>query len=176
MTHQANAESGPAAEGDHLAALYQTVFRRALYLIGDRYCAEDAAQETFFRYLNHRPRSLENPAAWLYTVVTRLCYDWLKRSKRSQVTTLSEAGNLPDLQPTPDQALADQEELALVRHGLDQLVPRDRMILLMRHAGSPYREIAAAVGCAESSVGQLLHRAERRFKAAYEELSNPSSR
>lgn len=176
MTYQAKAERGTAAEGEHLAALYQTVFRRALYLVGDRHSAEDAAQETFFRYLNRRPSGLENPAAWLYTVVTRVCYDWLKRAKRSPVTTFSEAGEFPDLQPTPDQALTDLEDLATVRRALDQLVPRDRMILLMRHSASPYREIAGAVGCAETSVGQLLHRAERRFKAAYEELSNPSSR
>jgi len=176
MAHHAKAEQVLTAEGEHLATLYQAVFRRALYLVGDRYSAEDAAQETFFRYLNRRPSGLENPAAWLYTVVTRVCYDWLKRAKRSPVTTLSEAGEFPDLQASPDQALTDLEDLATVRRALDQLAPRDRMILLLRHSASSYREIAGAVGCAENSVGQLLHRAERRFKAVYEELSNPPSR
>jgi len=175
MPYQANAERGPAADGEHLASLYQTVFRRALYLIGDRHSAEDAAQETFFRYLNRRPSGLDNPAAWLYTVVTRVCYDWMKRAKRSPMTTLSEAGEFPDLQPTPEEALTDLEDLFTVRRALEELGPRDRIILLMRHSASSYREIARAVGCAEGSVGQLLHRAERRFKAAYEELSNSSS-
>ena len=61
-------------------------------------------------------------------------------------------------------------EAALVRAALDRLPPRDRTLLLLRHSGASYAEIARALGCARGSVGTLLVRAERRFKTGYERM------
>lgn len=158
----------PSAE-ERLSGLYQAVYRRALYLTGNRSTAEDAAQETFFRYLSRRPAGLNSPLAWLITVCTRICVDWSRQQQPvhlhdDQVARLADTGLLPD------EVIAGQEELHLTRLALASLEHRDRTILLMRYASAPYREIAAAIGCADNSVGQMLHRAERRFKTAYEHL------
>jgi RNA polymerase sigma factor (sigma-70 family) len=158
--------------GENLAALWQAVFRRALYLTGNRTTAEDAAQETFVRYLANRPAGLASPLAWLITVCTRVCFDWGRKQRRSAAAPLEQAGErVADPGLLPDELLTGQEEVRMARQALEQLDSRDRMILLLRYSATPYREIAAAAGCAESSVGQLLHRAERRFKAAYEQLA-----
>lgn len=44
-------------EQDDLKGLYQTSFRRALYLLGTPSAAEDAAQEAFYRYLSSGRRA-----------------------------------------------------------------------------------------------------------------------
>lgn len=157
--------------GEHLAGLWQAVFRRALYLTGNRTTAEDAAQETFCRYLANRPAGLASPLAWLITVCTRVCFDWGRKQRRSPTAPLEAGEHVADPGLLPDELLTGQEEARMARQALEQLEPRDRMILLLRYSSAPYREIALAAGCAESSVGQLLHRAERRFKAAYERLA-----
>ena len=54
-----------------------------------------------------------------------------------------------------------------MREALEQLTEREREILLMRHGGFSYREIAEAVDVAPSSVGTLLARAERNFVNVY---------
>ena len=46
--------------------------------------------------------------------------------------------------------------------------PRDRAVLLLRHSGFSYAEIADAVGLAPGSVGTTLVRAQRRFREVYE--------
>lgn len=153
-----------------LADLYPAVYRRALYLMGDPAVAEDAAQETFIRYLTRRPAGLRNPAAWLSTVCTRLCYDWMKSKSRSSVP-LEAMGEIVDTAPLPEEVLTDREDIVLARQALELLDPRDRTVLLLRHASASYREIAATVGVAEGSVGSLLHRAERRFRDAYQRLA-----
>jgi DNA-directed RNA polymerase specialized sigma24 family protein len=46
---------------------------------------------------------------------------------------------------------------------LKALDVRDQQLLLLHHAGLAYREIAAELGVAPSSIGALLTRARRRF-------------
>lgn len=168
---RASADAAPADDGESLSALYPAVYRRALYLIGDPATAEDAAQETFFRYLTRRPAGLRSPAAWLATVCTRLCYDWM-RSRSRRAVPLEAAEEIVDPGLLPEEVLTDREDLELARQALERLDPRDRTVLLLRHSSTSYREIAAVVGCAESSVGSLLHRAERRFRDVYQRLAS----
>lgn len=161
--------SRESPQEERLANLYQAVYRRALYLTGNRTTAEDAAQETFFRYLSRRPAGLNSPLSWLITVCTRICIDWSRKQKPVPLPD-EQAARIADTGQLPDEVLSGQEEIRLTRVALESLEHRDRTILLMRYAYAPYREIAAAIGCADNSVGQMLHRAERRFKAAYEHL------
>lgn len=65
-----------------------------------------------------------------------------------------------------------REEQAEVRQALARLPERQRNCLLLLHSGYRYAEIAATVGIAVGSVGVLLTRAERAFRAAY----TPSAR
>jgi len=55
------------------------------------------------------------------------------------------------------------EESALVRETLAKLSERDAALLVMRADDVSYREIAAAIGVAPTSVGPLLARAQQRF-------------
>jgi RNA polymerase sigma factor (sigma-70 family) len=68
--------------------------------------------------------------------------------------------------PEADEKVLADERRAAVRAALAQLSDRDRQMLLLRHEGYSYREIAQAAGVAESSVGTLLIRATSAFHAA----------
>ena len=65
------------------------------------------------------------------------------------------------------EALA-AEERARIRTALGQLPDRQRAVLLLRHTGCSYAEVAAALDVAVGSVGVLLARAERALRQAYE--------
>jgi RNA polymerase sigma-70 factor (ECF subfamily) len=59
------------------------------------------------------------------------------------------------------------EERAKVREVLRELPDKQSKLLLLRHAGLSYGEIASVLDVAPGSVGTLLVRAERAFMAAY---------
>jgi len=83
--------------------------------------------------------------------------------------------NMP---PTrPDELTERREMIDRVRAVLDRLPERDRKILLLREEGFSYKEIAATIEVAASSVGTLIARALRRFAAEYKvtnEIDAPS--
>jgi len=60
------------------------------------------------------------------------------------------------------------DERETVRQVLAGLPPRQAQLLLLRHAGLTYRELAEAFDVAHGSVGTLLARASAAFKAAYQ--------
>jgi RNA polymerase sigma-70 factor (ECF subfamily) len=71
-------------------------------------------------------------------------------------------------QVDPHVELQRAEERARVRAVLARLPERQGKLLLLRHAGLSYAEIAASLEIAPGSVGTLLARAERAFLALYE--------
>jgi DNA-directed RNA polymerase specialized sigma24 family protein len=54
------------------------------------------------------------------------------------------------------------------RAALARLASRDRLLLSLRAQGLSYRDIAAASGVRERSVGRLLARALDRWKKSFE--------
>lgn len=146
----------------HYAQVYRVVYN----LVGDRQEAEDILQETFLALYQHPPRlEPEVPlVAWLCRVALNRGYNALRRQQRAR-RTLDEAAPVAELDP--DAELLRSEERARVRTALAELPERQSRLLLLRHAGLSYAEIAAVVEVAPGSVGTLLVRAERAFLAAY---------
>jgi RNA polymerase sigma-70 factor (ECF subfamily) len=54
-----------------------------------------------------------------------------------------------------------------VRCILAEMKPRDAKLLLLRHSGLTYKELAVALNLAPGSIGSLLTRAERAFAKRY---------
>jgi RNA polymerase sigma-70 factor, ECF subfamily len=133
--------------------------------LGDRDLAEDLAQEAFVRLLDKPPRE---PDAWLYVVAGNLARD-AQRSEGRRARHLSimdaprQLADAADPAPGADAAMCTAEESALVRDTLAMLPERDAALLVMRADGISYREIAASIGVAPTSVGPLLARAQQRF-------------
>jgi RNA polymerase sigma-70 factor (ECF subfamily) len=54
-----------------------------------------------------------------------------------------------------------------VRRVLAELKPRDTKLLVLRHSGLSYKELAVALDLSPGSIGSLLTRAERAFAKRY---------
>jgi RNA polymerase sigma-70 factor (ECF subfamily) len=141
------------------------LFRYVDRWCGDAALAADVAQETFIR-LYQRGRLPEEPRPWLVSVANNLLRDEHRRVTRRKVLLEQhvgdEGGNHRD--ERPDVALLTEERRRSVRAALDELPSRERALLLLRHEGYSYRDLARDIR--ESSVGKLLARAGERFRAA----------
>ena len=160
------------AEFERLYRTHGPAVRRHLaYLTGDQALAEDLTQETFGRLyqreLDGREEELRNPQAWLLTVASNLAYNHFRgESRRTARETL------PNVAPMPEPvSYSTVDDVLDVRRALAELDYRDRIVLLLRHSGFSYAEVAEVVGIAPSSVGTILARAQRRFRTVYEGAS-----
>lgn len=158
------------AFSDAVSALYharfQSLFRYLDRLTGDPDLAQDLAQDTFVR-LHRRGMMPDDPAAWLGTVATNLFRDHRRQSRRrAELVTEHAPDAAPSDPPAADAGVLVHEARTQARAALDALPWRDRTLLLLRHEGYSYRELAHAVGVAEGSVGTLLVRATRMFREA----------
>lgn len=152
-------------------AHYDGVYRLLFRIVGSREEAEDLAQETFLRlYRQQFPDGCEhNVRAWLYRVATNLAYNALRgrqRRERRQEAAAQYAEAMGNPEPDPAEIAMRSDEREAVRRVLAGLPPRQAELLLLRHAGLSYRELAAALDVAPGSVGTLLARAEAAFEAA----------
>jgi len=161
---------------------FEETFRRsyprlvdlAWRVLRDRSESEDVAQETLARLAD--AAVLDRPDAEVDAWLTRVCLNRASNTLRGLLRSADRSDRSARLQPasTPDDPateVAAADERARVRAVLAQLPHRQRAVLVLRHAGYAYAEIAAAVEVAPGSVGTLLARAERAFRAAYAEPS-----
>lgn len=173
-------------------ANWSQVYRFLLHLVGDQAEAEDLALETFLR-LYRRPPEETAPGSssagglpaggadplggWLHRVAANLGLNAIRSWKRRQRYEL-EAGagelwerQLAESKGGPAELFQAEEERQQVRRILAQMAPRQARLLILKHSGLRYREIAAELGVAPTSIGPLLARAEedfeKRFRAAY---------
>ncbi len=137
-------------------------------LVGDRDEAEDLALEAFWRLYRRQPQDL-NLAGWLYRVATHLGLNALRSRKRRRRYE-QEAGRLEWGQQTTGDPAAEAElveQRRNVRRVLAEMRPRAAQLLILRHSGLSYGEIAVALRVRVSSVGALLARAEDEFERHY---------
>jgi len=140
----------------------------ALYrFTGDSAEAEDLAMEAFVRLWQNPPADERNLPGWLYRAATRLGLNRLRAAaRRAHYEQIAP--------PSADEALPEAEterraEQARVRAALSRLDERQARLLLLRHSGLSYQEIAAALDLNPASIGTLLARAEKAF---VEEIGN----
>jgi len=167
----ARQDDGTAAQFDAtFLEHWQPIYRTLMRLVGDHAEAEDLALETFWR-LYQRPPSKQsdfNLGGWLYRVATNLGLNALRAHKRRQQHELR-AGRWTIETSTrdPAQTAADEDERRCVRQVLAEMDERQAQLLLLRHSGISYADLAAALDVAPASIGTLLARAEREFEKRY---------
>jgi RNA polymerase sigma-70 factor (ECF subfamily) len=134
--------------------------------------AEDAVQDAFLRWQAADHASIATPAAWLTTVIVRLCLDRMRRAKASREVYVGpwlpepiltmEGGERREAEM---ESFADDLSLGLMVV-LERLGPEERAAFILREAfDSSYAEIAAALGKNEPAVRQLVSRARERVRA-----------
>jgi RNA polymerase sigma-70 factor (ECF subfamily) len=74
-------------------------------------------------------------------------------------------------QDEPAEIVAKEEQRRLVRMALAKMNEQRSQLLILRHSGMSYKEIAETLKLAPSSIGPLLLRAEREFEKHYRALA-----
>ncbi len=151
-------------------AHFQAVFRLAYRIAGTREEAEDLAQEAFLR-LHRSPKVWETAGegqlrAWLYQVVTHLAYNSARGQGRRQRREEA-AFDLPADEANPVDLAEQVERRLAVRRALLKLPQKQAQLLLLRHGGLSYKELAETLDLAPGSIGTLLARAEAAFEKVY---------
>jgi RNA polymerase sigma-70 factor (ECF subfamily) len=154
---------------------YECVYKVLFYLLGNQADAEDIAQQIFLK-LYHAPERIQSPiqsdanvAGWLYRAAINEGYNALRSRKRRTAwyEKLARLWPLADAWPDPARQAESQDIQAQVRQILLEMKPRQAQLLLLRHSGFSYAELAMALGVAPGSIGSLLTRAERAFAQKY---------
>lgn len=152
---------------------WQSIYRALVRLVGDHAEAEDLALETFWRLYQRPPANEQRLGGWLYRVATNLGLNALRARKRRQAHEL-DAGKsaIENSVSDPAQDVAAEEDRALVRAVLAAMDERQTQLLILRHSGMAYKELADTLGVSVNSIGTLLVRAEREFEKRYRKVAS----
>jgi RNA polymerase sigma-70 factor (ECF subfamily) len=130
--------------------------------------AQDAVAEVFltaWRRLDELPDG-DAARVWLYATARRV----IANQRRSTRRRLALQERLAE-EATPPPGSSDGEP-AVVHEALRRLGQRDREILLLAEwEGLSPAQIAGVMGCLTVTARGRLHRARRRFRAVFEELT-----
>ena len=143
-------------------------------MLGDSGRAEEIANEAFLKlHSTVLPATVRsNVPGWLYRTAMNLGIDDLRaRNRHTSIAKEASAAVSSSGQPEDGlQVLLRAETQQRVRLALAKLKPEWSQILLLRASGYSYKEIAAHLEIAATSVGTLLIRAEAGFEKCYLEL------
>ena len=155
-----------------------TLLGVAYRLLGSWADAEDVVQEAWLRWST--ARDVATPAAWLRTVVTRLCLDELRSARVRRETYvgpwLPEPAPTGALGPLETAELRDSVSLAFLAL-LEALSPAERAVFVLREAFAlPFDEVAQAVGRTSASCRQLHVRARGKLGPDLPAATGPAQR
>lgn len=142
--------------------------------------ADDVVQESWVRFERavSGGQVIENPAAFLTTVATRLSIDRLRsavRRRESYVGPWLPEPILTDRDPAHIVELDETVRLGFL-HVLDRLGPVDRAVFLLHDVfGQSFAEIAPMVGRTEVNCRQIARRARERVRVDRPHMVAPSS-
>ena len=134
----------------------------AYRMLGSRAEAEDVLQDAWLRWQQAEKDGVENPAAFLTSVVTRLCLDRLKAAKAKREVYVGSWLPEPlveDLAVESDAELAADLSVALLL-ALERLSPLERAAFLLHDVFEmEFAQVAATLGRSEAACRQLASRA-----------------
>ena len=160
-----------AGDGSAWEALVKRYQRLVYTVVGraglDAHAAADVFQTVFTRLVQHLPRLAqpEKLQAWVVTTAKREALLARRIGQRTVSTTRDgdEAEfDLPDDAPLAEDALAELQQLDLLRQGLDHLDERCRALLLLLFRDEddklPYDEVGRRLGMPQGSIGPTRSR------------------
>jgi RNA polymerase sigma factor (sigma-70 family) len=150
---------------------YPVVVRIAFGVTGDAQLAQDVAQDVFISALRRfaDPGTSPQAPAWVRAAAAHLALNAI-RSERRRERRQQLSGTAPPPMG-PEEAVLDRESRLEVRRALSRLPRRSAMVLVLRHNGLSYTEVALAMNVTVGHVGTMLRRAESALR---KELQNAS--
>ncbi len=165
----------PLAATDHaFDRLFRTEYARvvgiAARVLGDRAQAEDVAQDAFLAL--HRRHCSDQPWAggWVCAAAAHGALNVLRGDQRRHRRERLAAVPVPAADPAAAAEQAD--DTRVLRAALQRLSPRRAMVLVLRHSGLSYAEVAAAMNVKQGDVGTMLRRAESALRKEVERATS----
>ncbi|WOC11275.1 sigma-70 family RNA polymerase sigma factor [Gordonia sp. MP11Mi] len=132
----------------------------ATRMLGSHADAEEAVQEAWLRTARV-DEEIDNPTAWLTTVVSRVCLDML-RARRETVPIETVADVDRHAGPDDEAQLADAVGSALDAV-LATLAPPERVAFVLHDVfGVPFDDVATILGKSPAAARQVASRARKR--------------
>lgn len=159
--------------GSHAAfGVLMKRYERAVYRIGYYYAkqpehAMDITQNVFLKTYEKldlfKSSGLFKP--WLMRIAQNESISWLRKNRRHQDQVELTPMNSPDIRPVQEEEVARREQRELLMNELQELNPRQQMVISMRYfEGMPIREIAAVLECTDGNVKSVLFRSLEKLR------------
>ncbi len=155
-------ECGIAAFEVFFRLHYRPVVRLAQSVVGDSQRAQDVAQDVFLAAYRRFSGDYEQAAGWVRAAAIHTSLNLLRGERRRAQRQLRVEA--VQALPSAEETVMERERRAEVRVVLSRLPRRSAAILVMRHGGMSYLEIADALGVKVGHVGTLLRRAESALR------------
>ncbi len=166
ITHGSASDESFAAERPRLVGL-------AYRMLGSVVDAEDVVQDAWLRWDRADRMSIDNAAAWLTTVTSRLAIDRLRAQRRRReeyvgpwlpepVTAIQGGAEHQRTDPSAAVELAESLELGFLVV-LEALGPVERAVFVLADVFAvPYSQISEVVGRSPEACRQVASRARRK--------------
>lgn len=150
------------------------LFHIAYRMLGSVMDAEDMVQETFLRWRDVDPETVNTPKSYLTTIITRLCIDHLRSAqvqRENYIGPWLPEPLLADTHPGVAERVAQIDSLSIAFLLLmESLSPAQRAAFVLRQGfGYKYGEIAEILDTSPANGRQLVSRARRKLEQASEE-------
>ncbi|MEN1728298.1 MAG: sigma-70 family RNA polymerase sigma factor [Pseudomonadota bacterium] len=143
----------------------RTVFRAAFRVLNDVGRAEDVQQALFLGLLEKPPSAerwsrIDQPAAYLTVIATRLAIDELRRNRRWRFFGIGEEAGIEDAALQPPQIRERAQQAEHLRRALVRLPRRQAQCFALRvFANSELDQIADQLSMTVNAVSVTLNRA-----------------
>lgn len=180
------AQQGRDAAFRELIRRYERpVFSLIYRMVRDRELAEDLAQDTFIKVLNHidRYRPEFKLSSWLFKIANNVAIDHLRRRQLETVSMdgAPDARTRESVEATSFDVVGGQESAldelearelgTAIEQAIATLRPEYRSCIMLRHVeGRSYEEIAATLDLPLGTVKTYIHRARHELRRALEHL------
>jgi RNA polymerase sigma factor (sigma-70 family) len=150
---------------------YPAVVRIAFGVVGDAQAAQDVAQDVFISAFKRfpDPGQSDHACAWVRVAAAHTALNAVRGERRRDRRQLLSGVEVPPM--GPEETVLDRESRTEVRRALGRLPRRAATVLVLRHNGLSYAEVAEAMNVKLEHVGTMLRRAESALR---KELQNVS--
>jgi len=128
--------------------------------------AEELAQETLltvWRKAGAFDRAKAAPSTWIFTIARNLRIDAARRARRGDPA--EDPSDLPDAEPTPDEAMAAAQSHGRIREALGALPPEQAQVVrLSFFSDKPHSEIAEELKLPLGTVKSRMRLAMARLR------------
>ncbi len=158
---------------------HRSLFRFFFRLTGKQAVAEDLVHEVFLRMIRYRhtyqtegenntPGAFE---AWMYRIARNALVDHSRKHRHEVPSGEDQLESIPSQRPTPFDATAKRQDMALLYRALREL-PEDKreLLVLTRFEGLSHEQIGRILGCESNTVKGRVFRAMKELGSIYSDL------